>query len=107
MRPFAENPTTEGSAFHAAGAAEAATGRVGRGKQGEARPANSAPRGGPQLKLGRFRLKRKHNIDFQMVDMQCHGHGSSYDCTCAHSSAYPNLARTQTESKIIDRARTG
>ena len=40
-----------------AGTAEGTTCRVGRGEKGEARPATSAPRGGPHLDLGRFRLK--------------------------------------------------
>ena len=31
--------------------------RVGKGKQGEARPATSAPRGGPHLDLGNLRRK--------------------------------------------------
>ena len=37
---------------------------VGRGEQGEARPAIGAPRGGPNLDLGRLRLKSWSRSDF-------------------------------------------
>ena len=40
-----------------ASTAGAAPGRVGRGEQGEARPAINALRGGPHLDLGHLRLK--------------------------------------------------
>ena len=42
---------------HEARMAEADPDRIGRGEQGEARPENSAPRGGAQLELSRRRLK--------------------------------------------------
>ena len=47
--------------------AEGATCRVGRGDQGEARPAISAPRGGPRLDLGRLRLKTWSKSDFPIA----------------------------------------
>ena len=50
-----------------AGTAEGATCRVGRGEQGEARPAISAPRDGPHLDLGRLRLKPLSRSDFSIA----------------------------------------
>ena len=46
----------------------AGTCRVGRGEQGEARPAISAPRGGPHLDLGRLRLKTWSKSDFWIAE---------------------------------------
>ena len=42
--------------------------RVGRGEQGEARPAMSALRGGPHLDLGRLRLKTWSKSDFSIAE---------------------------------------
>ena len=44
-----KNVIYQGPSRLKARAAEAATGRVGRGEQSEERPGNRAPRGGPQL----------------------------------------------------------
>ena len=44
----------------------AATCRVGRGEQGEAHPTVSAPRGGPNVDLGRLRLKTWSQSDFSI-----------------------------------------
>ena len=41
--------------------------RVGRGAQGEARPAISAPRGGPHLDIGRVRLKTWSQSDLSIA----------------------------------------
>ena len=49
-----------------ASTAEAAPGRVGRGEQGEARRASSTPNGGPDLELGRLRLKTWSKTDFSI-----------------------------------------
>ena len=38
------------------------------GEQGEARPAMSAPRGGPHLDLGRLRLKTWSKSDFSLAE---------------------------------------
>ena len=38
------------------------------GEQDEARPAISAPRGGPHLDLGRLRLKTWSNSDFSIAE---------------------------------------
>ena len=46
---------------------QAATCRVGRGEQGEARPATSTPRGRPHLDLGRVRLKTWSKSDFSIA----------------------------------------
>ena len=46
----------------------ASTYRVGKGEQGEARPAISAPRGGPHLDLGRLRLKTCSKSDFSIAE---------------------------------------
>ena len=48
---------------HEAGMAEAATGGVRRGEQGEARSGNNAPRGGPLLELSWRRLKIRSKSD--------------------------------------------
>ena len=53
---------------HAAGSVEATIGRVGESEQDEARPASSAPRGGPHLKLARLRLKTWYDVNFQDVE---------------------------------------
>ena len=53
---LAKDTVLQGLSRHEA-RAEAAPGRVGRGEDGEARPGNSSPRGGPQLELYRRRLK--------------------------------------------------
>ena len=41
---------------------------VGRGEQGEARPAIRAPRGGPHLDLERLRLKTWSKSDFSIAE---------------------------------------
>ena len=46
----------------------AGTCRVGKGEQGEARPALSPPRGGPHLDLGRSRLKTCSKSDFSIAE---------------------------------------
>ena len=46
----------------------AATCRVGRDEQGEARPASSAPRGGPHLDLERLRLKTWSKSDLSIAE---------------------------------------
>ena len=51
-----------------ASTAEAATCRVGRGDQGEARPAISAPRGGPHLDLGCLQLKTWSRSGFWIAE---------------------------------------
>ena len=43
---------------------EAASDRVGRDEQGEARRANTIPNDGPHLELGRLRLKAWSKSDF-------------------------------------------
>ena len=48
----------------------AGTCRVGRGEHVEARSAISAPRGGPHLDLGRFRLKPGLNLTFPSLRRQ-------------------------------------
>ena len=47
---------------------EAAPNIVGRDEQGEARRANTAPKGGPHLELERFRLKTWSKSDFSIAD---------------------------------------
>ena len=47
----------------------AVTCRVGRGDQGEARPAISAPRGEPHLDLRRSRLKTWSKSEFSIAEM--------------------------------------
>ena len=42
--------------------------RVGRGEQGEARSAISAPRGGPHLDLERLRLNTWSKFDFSIAE---------------------------------------
>ena len=48
--------------------AEAASGRVRRDEQGEARRANTTPNGGPHLELGRLRVKIWSKSDFSIVE---------------------------------------
>ena len=50
-----------------AGTVSAGTCRVGRGEQGEARPAIGGPRGGPHLDLERLRLKTWSKSDFSIA----------------------------------------
>ena len=52
---------------HDANTAEAAPGRVGRGKQAEARRANSTSNVGPHLELRRVRLKTWSKSDFSIA----------------------------------------
>ena len=63
-----------GSVRHAARMAEAASGRVGRGEQGEARTANSTPNGGPHLELliARSRLKTFNKNDLSIAHRTHH-----------------------------------
>ena len=58
-----------GPSRHEAKTAEANPGSVGRGEQGEARPGNSAPRGGPQLELFRRRLKTWSQLGLLIAEM--------------------------------------
>ena len=51
-----------------ASTAEAAPGRVGRDGQGEARRANTTPKGGPHLEGGRLRLKTCSKYDFSIAE---------------------------------------
>ena len=53
----------------------AATCRVERGEQGEARPAINVPRSGPRLDLGRLRLKTWSKSDFWIAEITCIGLG--------------------------------
>ena len=56
-RKFEKNTILQQPSRHEARTAEAAPSRVGKGQQGEARPGNKAPTGGPQLELSRKPLK--------------------------------------------------
>ena len=47
--------------------AEAASGRVRRDEQGEARRANTAPNGGPHLELGRLQLNTWSRSDLPIA----------------------------------------
>ena len=51
-----------------AGTAEAASGRVRRDEQGEARRANTTPNGGPHLELRRLWLKTSSKSDFPIAE---------------------------------------
>ena len=66
----AKNPTSERPAFHAAGWSRAPLAVSGGASKVRRVQHNSAPRGGPQLELGPFRLKTWYIIDFQMDDTQ-------------------------------------
>ena len=48
--------------------AEATTVRVERDEQGEARPSNTAPKGGPHLELERSSLKTRSETGFSIAD---------------------------------------
>lgn len=77
MRHRAKTTILARSAFHTTGVAEAPTGRVGRGEQGERPLANSAQRGGPHINFGPgSALNLAQNRDFQTADRR--RHGSSY-----------------------------
>ena len=52
-----------------ASTAEAASGRVGRDEQGEARRANITPNDGSHLELGRLRFKTWSKSDFSIAEM--------------------------------------
>ena len=69
--------TTANLAGCNASTAEAASSRVGRGEQGEARRASSTPNGGPHLKLGRLRLKTWSKSDSSIAQTT-----GQHICTC-------------------------
>ena len=64
---FDKKPKQNPSHGDHAGTAGGTTCRVGRGEQGEARPAIRAPRSEPNLDLGRFRLKTWSKYDFSIT----------------------------------------